>query len=686
MPKDLLSGIASAPQQGPRDLLAGITPQQPQQQEEGGFLSRLGNVAMQTVGAPISLARDVRDIYQQGVTPTESFPYFRLPESIGERSQQRSQAVRDFAPFAVAGPIGTLAGQGAAGLARRAGGAALGASVADVGQQVGETGTIDPRQAAIAGGLGAAGQGVGELVGAAIPAAARRVLRGGEQGRQGVEQAITDAARFGEVPTVAQATQSSFLDSVESILAKTPGSAGRIRDQVRRTTDNVRAGLERISQQGRHRVLDAEAAGQAVIGGVEDFVGRFQTRSGPLFERITQSVGANTPVSASNTLQLLQRMTTPVRGAERTSQRFTSPFIRSLAEDLAADAGTTGQIPFQALQRVRSIVGESLSNPGVGPADIPTAQMKRIYGAISDDIRAAASAAGQDASQAFSRANAFYRSGQRRIENTLEPLIKNRSPERVFQSLVTGARNGPTQIRHVYRSLTPDQQDVVTGAIIRRLGTATPGQQGAEGAEFSFSTFLTRWNQIDAKARDAIFARGRNVNLGQDINALARYAERVRESSKAFINPSGTSGATVGTVAGMIGAGSVVASPVLGTGALVFPLLLAGGAASANVAARMMTSPRVVRWLAQATRTRTNGIGAHIGRLSAIAAKEDPEVQEAISDYLDLLQSPQSTQSQQSAPQSPLPPQSASAPIRPTMLDPNVMSANRQALRAFQQR
>ena len=331
--------------------------------------------------------------------------------------------------------------------------------------------------------------------------------------------------------------------------------------------------------------------------------------------------------------------TASIPGAERTGQRFVSPFIRNLADDLIADAGTSGQLPFQALQRVRSLVGEQLSNPGI-VSDVPTAQLKQLYGAISDDIRAAANAAGPDAARAFSRANAFYRAGQQRIQNTLEPLVKNKTPERVFQSLMSGAKTGPTQIRTLYRSLTPAQEDIVTGSIIRKLGTANPGQQGAEGADFSFSTFLTRWNQIDGKARDAIFNRGRNVTMGQDISALARYAERVKESSRAFANPSGTAGATAGNIANAAAVGGVLATPLLGTPALFIPLGLGAVAGSSNVAARMMTSPRVVNWLAQATRLKPGSIPQAIIRLGAIAKKEDPEVQAAVAEYFQLLDSP----------------------------------------------
>ncbi len=106
---------------------------------------------------------------------------------------------------------------------------------------------------------------------------------------------------------------------------------------------------------------------------------------------------------------------------------------------------------------------------------------------------------------------------------------------------------------------------------------------------------------------------------------MARYAERVRESSKAFANTSGPSGATIGGTLGLVSVGSVASAPFLGTGALALPMIFGAGAGMANLSARLMTSPRFVRWLARSTTLNPSGIPAHIVRLSGIASKEDPE-------------------------------------------------------------
>lgn len=478
----------------------------PQQQQAGDQDNSPGLLDYLQVAKPF---QDARDIYEQGVDRTDSFPYFRLPKSVADRSERSSKAAINTAPFTMgAGPVAA----GVKGIARRA--AASGTSLAgvDAAQQLTGDQAFNPKQTLTAGVLGTVAQPVGEKVAAMAPAAARYLFRGGEKGKQAVQAAIDDAAKFGETPSVAQATQNSFLDSLESLLAKTPGSAGRIRDRVKQTTDAVRTGIERVAKQGMRKDLDNETAGRAIIGGVEGFVSRFKEKAKPLFNAITDEVGADTAVDLTKTLGTMQKFTQPIKGAERTGRRFLSPFIRELASDLSEDAAANGgKIPFAALQRVRTQVGDKLHSPSL-TSDVPTAQLKELYGALSDDIGTAAANSGTKAAQAFQRANAFYSAGMTRIDDTLEPLIRGKVPEKVFESLMRGGKSGGTQIRTVMRSLTPDQQDIVTGAVIRRMGSAVPSQQGSEGVEFSFNTFLTQWNQLDKGAKNALFRRGSQFN------------------------------------------------------------------------------------------------------------------------------------------------------------------------------
>ena len=60
-----------------------------------------------------------------------------------------------------------------------------------------------------------------------------------------------------------------------------------------------------------------------------------------------------------------------------------------------------------------------------------------------------------------------------------------------------------------------------------------------------------------------------------------------------------------------------------------------GALVAPRVAAKLITSPRFVRWLLTPV-TNPNGIGAHLGRLVAIT-KAEPELREAIAQYVTAM-------------------------------------------------
>ena len=546
---------------------------------------------------------------------------------------------------AVGAGLGTMAGEEVANLVAQGFGAE-------------DTRTLEERAkstAAIGGGA-TIGQGVGSAVGAGIRAGTRGAIRGGAAGRLEAQQSVEDLARFGTTPSVAQATKSAFFDSMESLLSRIPGGAGRIRTVVKETSDKISRAIEsKAAKLGGRTGIDTEFAGRTIIKGAEDFVGRFKTTAGELFDSLRTSIPNDVVVPVRNTIDILSELTTPVPGAPKVSAALRNPEATKLATAVRGDAtiqnvfkdtgildqfgnpitrqiqvGQDG-LPFGVLLDLRSAVGRKLADSGL-VSDIPRAELKRIYSNLTADIKDAASAAG--VLPKFNRANSFYNAGLSRIEGSLEPLVRNKVPEKVFQALERGGKSGATQIRTVMRSLTKEQQRVVASGTMRRLGLATASQQTAEGTEFSLFSFLTRWSQLDNAAKDALFRRPGFRGISQDLDALARAGARAQESSRAFFNPSGTAAAGLGGFGIMISAGMAVTGAVTGrTEFLLFPFIMAAGAVTANQAARLMTNPNFVRWLAQSTRLKPNGIGGHIGRLSGVAATADPETKQAIQDF-----------------------------------------------------
>ncbi len=478
-------------------------------------------------------------------------------------------------------------------------------------------------------GGGAGAQAVAGLLGGLAPSAAltgaqsgvRGLMRGGEAGRQQLEQAIDDFAVLGATPSVGQGTGRWSMQGAESLLSGGPTSGGVMRRFAEAQNEQIGSGLADVSNQ-LARNISGERAGRAIERGVQTFSKNTNAMRKALYWQADQHIPSDTPIGVSNTQRALADLTTPIAGAEATTGAQISPKIQQMAENLAQDVAAAQQaglagIPYEAVKRIRTQIGEELSDFSLS-TDRPTAQLKRLYGSLSQDLEAAAQAQGPSAVAAVRRANNYFKASADRLE-TLERVVdKNGGPEKVFQAAMSGTKDGATTLRAVMRSLPEDGQKAVSAAVIKRMGLASPGAQTAAGDAFSPNTFLTNWGSLSPEARRTLFGRY-GAGFSEDMDKIARVAERIKEGSEVFRNPSGTANrgaafAYPATIGGLLITGQVGPAAVA-----------VGGGAGANVLARAMTNPRFVKWLARSTELPIGAIPAQINVLKRMSAENDDD-------------------------------------------------------------
>jgi hypothetical protein len=473
------------------------------------------------------------------------------------------------------------------------------------------TGSASAQTAAEAG-FGPVGQTIAGVVGGLVPSAptlinsgVRAAVRGGEDGRLQVQQAIQDFGKVGTTPTVGQATKSGVLQGTEAVLAKTPGAATVMRNAADRQAEQVSTGADAIAD-SLSKIKDPAGAGRTIergISGAGGFIDRFKAEAGQLYDKVDQFLPPATPVPVSKTQQVLAQITSPTAGMRSTSSQFIDSGLQKLKDNLGQDldwnqlAGNNRTIPYGGLKQLRTRVGEKLADlgDGVGDTSIGRTNLKKLYGALTDDMSVAANADPQ-AAQAWNRANTYYRAGQARIDTLSRVIDKNGGPEAVFNAATSGTKDGATTLRATMQSLKPDEQKVLASVMVRRLGKANPGQQNAAGDEFNLNTYLTNWNKLSPDARNALFGRF-GSDFSRDMDGLASVAETARQASHVGANPSGTAqaGAQIGAWTAFLGSlahGNVGAASVIG-----------GGMGSANLLARLMTNPRFVSYLAKQSAT-----------------------------------------------------------------------------------
>lgn len=535
-------------------------------------------------------------------------------DTAGRMTRKVGQYVGGSLPFTLAGPLGAAAQPGRL-LARDA-------------------------AAAVASGLGAGianalapGSTAAELAGALAPTlvpqglalGTRTLLRGGARGQQAMQQRLQDFERAGMSPTVGQATGNRLVQGVERTLSALPGG-GHLGRQVDQQSAAMGARVRQLAEQLAPR-RGPEVAGRAIQQGVRDFAQRFQARAGQLYAAAERQIPPQTPVPLVRTQQALAAATAPIPGAESVSRLLINPKLTALQRAWQRDA-QAGALPWEAAAALRSQLGRELGRPAL-ISELPKAELKRLYGALSDDLAQAAAQQGPQAARAFQRANRYWRAGMQRTDRFLAELPQKAHPEQVFKLATSGTEGGATRLRAVLRSLDPEQQRTVTATVIERLGRAQPHLQDASGEAFRAATFLTRWHHLSPAAKSALLP---DPVLRQDLETLARTAATLQDAPR-LARP----GSTLDQLGNVFSWGGALGSAAWGH-PHALGVLLAGMAGNAFTG-RLLTSPGFVRWLAQAGGVPAERLPALGGRLLPSLAAEDPQTQAEAAAFLRRLPS-----------------------------------------------
>lgn len=248
-------------------------------------------------------------------------------------------------------------------------------------------------------------------------------------------------------------------------------------------------------------------------------------------------------------------------------------------------------LPFEAVKKTRTLVGNEIADNSM-MSDVPRSKWNPLYGALSEDMQGAATAAGPQAESALNRANQYTRAGLERMDK-VAPIVDRPSPEQTFTALSNSLKENVSTFQAVKKILPEDARGSFAGTIIERLGRASAGKQDADGGKWSPESFLTNWNRMRPEARAELLSGIPNAAEVQGlVENVARATSMMRDNSRMWANPSGTAAnATARTVLGTIGFGG--AGAAMGLVNPLVPLGAAAGLAGVNLTARAVTSNRI---------------------------------------------------------------------------------------------
>jgi hypothetical protein len=228
-----------------------------------------------------------------------------------------------------------------------------------------------------------------------------------------------------------------------------------------------------------------------------------------------------------------------------------------------------------------------------------TSQLRALYGALSEDMRATAQTQGSKALSAFERANGVYQAIQQRKEQALVSVLGKdalKSPEdaaRAIQKMALSSGGDLKNLAAIRAStIKSGQWNDLASSLIRMGGLPAKG----EGRAWNPQTFVNWYSSMTEPARNLLFG-GSNKELRQALDGFVAINQQLAKV-KGMANTSQTAPNILGARAIESLTGGAVAvglftHPLLTIGALIG----AGAGAGANYGlAKMWTSPRFVRW------------------------------------------------------------------------------------------
>lgn len=416
-------------------------------------------------------------------------------------------------------------------------------------------------------------------------------------GGVGPKGASLSAARAADKagPTLGQKTGSQALQVLEKSLARLPGGGAIVRsiqsqnEKLGQTTDDVIQSLSGGAD------TSAEGAGGVLKSQIKKAAQRMKQEAASHYDEVEKLIPKDTPIGVKNTLETVKRLTTPLEGAENVSQKLINKDIQAIREALEKDleGNHLQAMPYQTLKSLRTRVGE-LVDWGVFSSDPKNGQLKQLYNALTADMNVGASAVSPEAAAAVKKANEAYAKSKEAQQVLKSVINKAGGPEKVFDSLMNGTRQGASTLRQVLASVDEPSKQILAASALQRMGRATPGAQGAAGTAFSADTFLTNWNRMSAEAREALFGTLPG-NYAQSVSRLAANVEGLKAYAKLLPNHSNTAQAMI--FSGEAGA----AIMALMHGDTKVAAGLAGSAAGTMALAQALTNPETTAWLANRT-------------------------------------------------------------------------------------
>lgn len=392
-------------------------------------------------------------------------------------------------------------------------GAASGAT-APVGQNDnrGENAAIG----AIAGGAFQGVASAGSAASKAIGNAANTLTKVDDIAAQELASQGIDASR-------ATAGSNVIKSYVRDILGQSALGKGVVERAAQRAGGQIDDALDDLLRGVGKEAAEPADAGILVRESLDAARDKFKAQAAQLADDLTAKLPNNALVSANKTLALVDDLKNPlanmatqkaIRGVASEADDTLRNIVNAINEDSLA-----GRFNIQSAIQARKDIGSKLADlPFV---DARQGALKRVYGALTDDIRAALEKESPEALDAFNGFNRFYAKNLATMKTLERKYGGQKTFEQAFQGVMSSARNGTRELDRLLNEMTPAARDNLRATMLRKMSVPKGGNDFANS---SVKTFTDQWAKLTPEARKLVAG---TPEKAEAFNVLARNYERV---------------------------------------------------------------------------------------------------------------------------------------------------------------
>jgi hypothetical protein len=371
-------------------------------------------------------------------------------------------------------------------------------------------------------------------------------------------------------------------------ISKLPGG-GTLHKAIGSSLGELGGAADTAAELAGGAATSAEAGGAARAG----FQATFAPKTGTVAQELSNLYGEVDRLvdpAAVSPLNATARTASNITTRRTAAGLADSPAVKLIAPALEREGGLT----YAGMKDLRTRVGEMIDT-GFLPADISGAELKQIYGALSEDLRfAAQTAGGRQGLAAFEKANqaaATAAQWQEQVAKVLGPV--SRSDEGITQTLYRMAQQGAgADIKTLVqaRAAVPASAwEQIAANVIGRLGKTRAG-------EFQPGRFISDYGQLSDAGKRVLFHGVGADNLIPFLDDIATVSNKFVQAGK-LANFSNTA-----SHGALYAAGGHVATKVA-EGSFLEPLSVIGAAIGNSALARLLASPATAASTAKWART-----------------------------------------------------------------------------------